>query len=728
MAMLRHIAPILAVAGGFLLPAAACAAGADAWPDRAWLLRSLVHQVPAILDTQDRETGKFGTEPWVCTDQNVIFPLAAAWATQDAANPYYHDAAVLEAVARGGDVLTAEQDDQGMWVLRRKDNTTWGRLHMPWTYSRWVRTYALVREALPETSRQTWEKGLQLGFRAIRRQMEGPVRSATAHHAMALYLAGQCFGNQDWQDAAARFLRRVAESQDPAGFWSEHCGPALGYNMAYLEALGIYYSVSRDAAVLEALDRGARFHTLMLWPDGTPIAAVDERQAYRRERSLGNAGFSHTPVGRAFLLRQTQPFREQNRDVSADFAASLLVHGGQGDAVEAGLPGDPGHVALGEHKALVLRRRPWQVCLSAYCCPVPRNRWIQDRQNFLDVFLDGLGLVIGGGNTKLQPYWSTFTVGDPDQISVRPGDANPEFAPRVATRWVPTRSALRPDPEAPSLELTYHDHTGRVTLEFGEPGELRLHYEAVALGGQRFEAHVPLLKRQGRIRFASGQSLYLTEDPVTLTAEQTGPWLEWDGLRVELPAAAGLRWPARQYDPYAKDGTAPLAAARLVIVLPLTEAAPRQTLTLRRVQHDTPGRVYEASRLPVVSKTDTRIQTLENLGSVLLAATRTGDSMTFTLSVEATGLYELLADFVLFPRYGIVQVSVDGTPAGAPFDAYAPEVDVSGPISIGEVLLTAGPHEVGLTVTGKNPRSEGCLVSVRTFRLRPVSEAGGGGP
>jgi hypothetical protein len=679
--------------------------------------------VSSILKTQDPETGRFGGDPWTCTDQNVIFPLAAAWAIEDAANPHHHDAGVLRAVCRGGEVLVAAQDAQGMWTFRRKDNSTWGQIHMPWTYSRWVRAYALVRDAMPPATRDSWEAGLQRGFRGIRRQMDGPVHSLATHHAMALYLAGQCFANRDWQEAAERFLAKVAEAQDAAGFWSENCGPVVGHNLAYLEALGIYYSASGDAAVLAALERGARFHAAMLWPDGTAVATVDERHAYSRERTLGNVGFSHTPAGRGFLLGQTRPLREQGRSVSADFAASMLVHGGQGTGQAVGIQGDQGHFVLGDQKALILRQAPWQLCFSAYSCPVPRNRWVQDRHNAVGVFLDGLGVIIGGGNTKLQPYWSTFTVGDPDEVRHRPGDANPDFTPRTETRWVPTRGALDPDPDRPSLDLTYHDHVGRVAAEFVATGELRLSYEAVALAGQRFEAHVPFLRRQGRVRFATGQSLYLTEEPVVLSATQMGDWFEWDGLHVGLPAGAALRWPARQHNPYAKDGSAPLASAKLVLVLPFSAAVRRHVLTLRRAQHDTPGRVYESRHLPVVSKTETRIRPLDDLGSLLLGATRPGDSMSFTLAVETTGTYELLADFVLFPRYGIVQVSVDGTPVGPAFDAYAPEFDVSGPVSIGEVLLTAGKHEVGVAVTGRNPRADGYLVSVRTFRLRPVPDA-----
>ena len=36
--------------------------------------------MPAILDSQDTATGRFGKGPWIVADQNVMFALAAAWA------------------------------------------------------------------------------------------------------------------------------------------------------------------------------------------------------------------------------------------------------------------------------------------------------------------------------------------------------------------------------------------------------------------------------------------------------------------------------------------------------------------------------------------------------------------------------------------------------------------------------------------------------------------------
>ncbi|MBM3891986.1 MAG: hypothetical protein FJ388_22965, partial [Verrucomicrobia bacterium] len=54
------------------------ATNGDDWNPRERFLKSLVSDVPAILKSQNRETGRFGTEPWICRDQHDIFPLAAA--------------------------------------------------------------------------------------------------------------------------------------------------------------------------------------------------------------------------------------------------------------------------------------------------------------------------------------------------------------------------------------------------------------------------------------------------------------------------------------------------------------------------------------------------------------------------------------------------------------------------------------------------------------------------
>ena len=43
------------------------------------LTGELASQVPDILKTYDAKTGRFGSGIWICTDQNVMLPLAVAY-------------------------------------------------------------------------------------------------------------------------------------------------------------------------------------------------------------------------------------------------------------------------------------------------------------------------------------------------------------------------------------------------------------------------------------------------------------------------------------------------------------------------------------------------------------------------------------------------------------------------------------------------------------------------
>ena len=117
-----------------------------------------------------------------------------------------------------------------------------------------------------------------------------------------------------------------------------------------------------------------------------------------------------------------------------------------------------------DKKASVVRQGDWCGALSAYVCPQSQSRWIQDRQNFVSIFNSRTGLILGGGNTKLQPLWSTFTAGDTALLKHRPGDERPNFAAPTALLHVPTSADLADD--GTSLNLNYGDASCHVAVEF----------------------------------------------------------------------------------------------------------------------------------------------------------------------------------------------------------------------------------------------------------------------
>jgi hypothetical protein len=551
------------------LPAAGVAGeGWQTWPPREYLIKSLVKSVEETLKTYHPETGRFGTEPWVCGDQNVIFPLSVAWSMKDRANPYYHDKKLLQVIAKGGEALVDDQDENGMWLFLKKDYSTWGMIYMPWTYSRWIRAYVLVKDALPKASRAKWEKGLLLGFTGIRKQELERVHNIPCHHAMGLYIAGVAFKNEEWKKAAWDFQQKVMAEQSPDGYWSENSGPVVSYNMVYLDSLGTYYYFSKDPAVPEVLRRSVKFHSAVLWSDGTSAACIDERVIYHKSINIGNVGFSWSPEGRGFILSQLWKQTEGGTKLTGgDYAASLLLYGGKGEVVPLPSAEAQGVSIIGKNDAVIVRNKPWEWAFSAYTTKPIQNRWIQDRQNMVDVFHADLGLVGGGGNTKLQPYWSTFTIGDPGFLRHREGEEEPNFLPAIDLKWTADKAVITQSGNPTRMTLTYGDIECAVTVEI-MPGERLaiLSYEAPQ--GKNVEAHLPFLKIADSIKTEKGAELALGDAELVLDSKNIGKHFDFGRLRVVIPAGSSLRWPAKQHNPYTKDGHSELSDAKLVLVMP----------------------------------------------------------------------------------------------------------------------------------------------------------------
>ena len=564
--------------------AAWLASGADAaeaWRFKQEFLPALVKAVPGILESQDKSTGRFGTGIWIVNDQHAMYPLAVAWATPPGAgeNRYHKSPEVLEAIMSAGDALIADMDDQGMWEFRKKDGSTWGQIYMPWTYSRWIRAYALIRDAMPTNRRAKWDKALILGFDGIARtETIKPMQNIPLHNSMGLYQASKIFDRDDWKKAAVDYIHKCVDAQHPDGYWTEHEGPVVMYNGVYVDALGCYYGMSRDEKVLDALVRSSRFHSAMTYPDGRPIDTVDERNAYQENIAGINIGFSFSPEGRAYVKRQVEQLsKHSDKPDNADAAASFILFGEEGAVAPEPKSGDV--YISGDGHVTTRQEGPWFVCLTSYTAALPQNRWIQDRQNFLSLYRDGLHVILGGGNTKLQPLWSTFTVGDVSLLKHTPGDEDPNFIPPAGLRHVPTAATL--DPEQARLELDYDGTKCAVQVDLANPASAKVTYTLLTTDSRDVAAHVPLLPKLGETwTTASGQSAVLGEAPIHLGPGEAGAWFAHRGFRINLPPQASIDWPALPHNPYAKDGKPTLGSGRIVITLPFSSEHPRHEITV----------------------------------------------------------------------------------------------------------------------------------------------------
>jgi len=303
---------------------------------------------------------------------------------------------------------------------------------------------------------------------------------------------------------------------------------------------------------------------------------VDERNPYHRGVRLGNVGFSLTPAGRGFLRQQHGLHLAGGGRFDADYAASMLLYGGEGECEPTAAGRRRYRHAMGE-EALIVREGSWFASLSAYVCTPPADRWRQDRQNFFSLFHDRTGLIVGGGNTRLQPLWSTFAAGDTGLLRHVPGDEDPDFGARPGLIHLPEKVSLREAGKRCGLELRYGEEDCRVTAEFPSDTRVRLVYAATQRGEMPVEAHVPLVPRLDQpFCLPSGESVRLGEERLELAAA----WISHAGWKLSLPDGARLVWPVLPHNPYRKGGEATIEEGLMVVVVPLSGDETERELVL----------------------------------------------------------------------------------------------------------------------------------------------------
>ncbi|MCX6624355.1 MAG: hypothetical protein NTY38_25500 [Acidobacteria bacterium] len=309
------------------------------------------------------------------------------------------------------------------------------------------------------------------------------------------------------------------------------------------------------------------------------METIDGRNPYLGTIRVGTPGFTFSPEGRSAMLRQWRALLRSKGNLAADEAASLILHGEEGPLDLPVERPNPYRATLGDGDAIVQQRDGWFFCLSAITRPIPEVRWGEDRQNMASLFHDATGLIVTGGNTKLQPRWSTFTVGDTSLLSHRPGDINPKFLPPPGLFHVPTKASLAANGNA--VALSYGEEECRLEVSLEGPKRARLIYQTEARTKKPVEAHVTLVPHLGeKWRTASGRLGAFGKESMWFGPGETGEWFEHHGWRISIPPGATVSWPVVPHNPYRKDGFAGMEEGLLVVVLPFTDQIHRQELTV----------------------------------------------------------------------------------------------------------------------------------------------------
>lgn len=552
-------------------------------------LRFLVDDVEPNLERFDESTGRFLTGGgWAVTNQDIVYPLALLYTT--AGNRYYGDERILHYALRGADAWRDFQYPDGRVEFVKVDGSRWGPTYMPWSMYHWLETYALLRDQLDGPRRTRWEDGLTLAYDGIAGELaHGHVHNIPTWNGMAAYRAGEIFGRSDWQEAGQRMIALAVEAQTPYGYWLEHGGPTTLYNLVYTHAIGLYHVFSGDESVLPCLERATDFHIRYTYPDGRIVETIDGRVKYHDHvADFAHTTFSLFPQGRRYLRMLVENL-DADRQESAEPRISYVISSGSlrianaeyglsprlasayvhlRSGPEAPVPQDrPTYLIHDREHALIRRGQGWFYCLSGIATPPVESRWGQDRGSYASIWHEGPGLIVGGGNSKNQPEWSTFAVGSGADAS-----------------HLPVAAALHPGDGEDAVALTYEtpargesakaSATCVLGLRIASPECLEIHLTGPA--DVQAEAHLTLkLDREEPLRTGAGATLGLDGPSIDLDAGASGGWIGCDKWRLTVPAGSRLQWPVLPFNPYAADGAAPLDEAAGILTVPVDGAETR---------------------------------------------------------------------------------------------------------------------------------------------------------
>lgn len=562
---------------------------------KAKLMEWMAAAVDAAETAQDPATGRFlaPNGGWAITLQDVILVLGTLYVTPHEKNPWHGDERVLRLCARGGNALVDAQDENGTFEFIKTDGSRWGRTYMPWTFYHWLEAHALLKDALPADVEARWRGGLELGYNGLCREM----RETTAVHniptwkAMSLVRAGRLFGRDDWADAGREGIYRAVREQSPDGFWFEGGGPTTRYNSVYVHAIGLYYHFTGDKAVEDALKRATDFHVSFTYPDGVPVETVDGRVLYSDGANVtGLPGFLPFPQGRALtnliVGSAYDRFRGQGRGdekpgtpPSAHVASAYRVLDGLREAECAPIPQSaPKHRGIYRGRAAIVKDGPFFACLSGYLTRLVdygwqlESRWIKDRQNYVSLWHERLGLLIGGGNSKYTPKFSTFNVVRGRRHTL-----------------VADESTVAFDGEAARLDMDYDGVRCVCSLDVLGADAVRFRFSAEdrrPTEGEDVTVTGRLLLRLFRGEKLTHQGHTSEIDPKATLAWKLGPDAPLSSGRgwvLECPGSATIEWPEYPFNPYAIDNTAPEDCAMSVVAMTLLPDRPAAEIVLRIV-------------------------------------------------------------------------------------------------------------------------------------------------
>jgi hypothetical protein len=491
----------------------------------------------------DTETGKVLVKGrWSSYQHCITAVFMALYEVDHPLNTCRGKREFLEAAWKSGEYILRKHRDDGKLLTVKPDGTEWGYAPDPWVSCSLSEVYRRSKHLMTERQRAFWQEKMKRVW-ASNAKHSRRTHNHDAWHAISAYVGAVAREDEQAKKGFAGRIRRIARAQSGDGYWKEWTGPVMIYNHLYVQAIAMYYLISKDEQVEETLRRAGRYHSYFMYPDGSCISMVSGRIGYDSGRHVkGLPGIDLTAEGTNYLkcwVRQSQrPGTRDVTDVGLNgfmFLGAALLYAGDAlkhspigketrDWAPAGIP------------ARKMGAGPWMVCLSGITGR-SNNRWAMERSVNVSVWNERSGLLCGGQLSRGQPQWSNFAFSDkPDGYCARRGE--------IQDTGGVTGLSLQFEGENRGWIRVRETTDTRLTLEFTARSDrsitgglpLYIHYPDALKGKRGTLARPPAYKSR------------------TWTFEELGGVLDHRGVRIHLPESATFAWPFGVYNPYHPKG------------------------------------------------------------------------------------------------------------------------------------------------------------------------------
>jgi hypothetical protein len=254
------------------------------------------------------------------------------------------------------------------------------------------------------------------------------------------------------------------------------------------------------------------------------------------------------------------------RGVALPLSSDLLVNlAYYHDGVDETIPLEKSSYFVNSgNKALARWKAPWFYCLSGFTAAPSKNRWGLDRQNFVSVWNEQVGLIISGGNSKTQPQWSNFVF------------------PRAGGRavYIPSNGVVREKNPRDAVTLSYEDKRASIEVSEKSKKELQIKTMLDDPGSSATSQFVLYFKSGNTFKTATGNVYSLSEKPFEVSAENSGGWIEYNAWRITLPPRSRVIFPSYPFDPQERQSRPRLSEARGLLSYPLDGTVLSATVTI----------------------------------------------------------------------------------------------------------------------------------------------------